>query len=235
MQQLVNSLKYLTLWGRISPFPPAPDKIGAGAVYFPLVGLALGLVLALSNYVLLPYLPPELLSVLLVTILIVATGGNHLQGVGETFGAPAPGNAPGPAQSSATFGVVVAVLVIIFKIAATHSMDEKLTLSLLLAPLLARWALVVFIYEYQDRCEEWPRRIAQNVRSWHLILATLGSLAIAVYFLGRKGLWIALLLSLFTLSLRALFYRKQSVLTHDHLGAAVEFAEALCFVLLASI
>ena len=32
-------------------------------------------------------------------------------------------------------------------------MDEKLTFSLLLTPVLARWALVIFLYGYHDRCE----------------------------------------------------------------------------------
>lgn len=233
VQTLVTALKYLTIWGRIAAVQPTGEKIGSAAAYFPIVGLVLGLLLAVSNYVLVPYLPPEILNVVLITILIVGTGGIHLDGVKHTFTA-VPLRASN-IQTNETFGFVVIVLVIFFKIAAANSMDEKLTLSLLLTPVLARWALVIFIYGYHERCEETLRLIAENVRLWHLIVATLGTLTLVVYFLGRKGLWVGLLLSLFALSTRSLLHRRNAVLTHANFSATVELGEVIILILLASL
>jgi adenosylcobinamide-GDP ribazoletransferase len=235
VQILVTALKYLTVWGRFSSIRPNGEKIGLAAVYFPAVGLILGLLLAVSNYVLVPYLHPEILSVILITVLIIGTGGTHLEGLKQTFGT---GVRQKPAESrreNESLGFVAIVLVIFFKVTAADSMDERLALSLLLTPVLARWALVIFIYGYSDRCEQTARLIAENVRLWHLLIATLVTLTVTVYFLGRKGLWVGLLLSLFALLTRTLLYRRQTFLTHANFGAIVELEEAFCLILLASL
>jgi adenosylcobinamide-GDP ribazoletransferase len=234
VQRLVTAFKYLTVWGRFAAVQPSGELIGTAAAYFPVVGLVLGLLLAVSNYVLVPYLHPEILSVVLITVLIISTGGIPLQGLKQTFGAVAAKTSAEYNHESESLGFIVIVLVIFFKVAAADSMDEKLTLSLLLTPVMARWALVIFIYGYPDRCEEAARLIARNVRLWHLIITTLGTLTLAVYFLGRKGLWAGLLLSLFALLTRSLLHRRYAVLTNDNFGAIVELGEVISLILLAS-
>jgi len=207
--------------------------IGTAAVFFPLVGLTLGLSLAMTNYVLVAYLDSEILNIVLITTLVVATGGIHLEGIKNTFDAIP--TLTSKSRGNETLGFVAIVLVILFKSGAADSMDEKLTLSLLLTPVLARWALVIFIYGYHDRCEETPRLIAENVKLWQLVVATAATLALVVYFLGRKGLWISLSVSLFALLMRSLLHRRHAVLTHDNFGAIIELGEVLSLILLASL
>lgn len=235
MQTLSAAFKYLTIWSFFAAVQPAVETIGKAAVYFPLVGLVMGLTLAVSNYLLAPYLHPEILSVALITLFIALTGGLHLDGLKRTFAtlaAKATGNAGGEKDA---LGIAALLLVILFKIAAADSMDEKLAVSLLLTPVLARWALVIFLYGDHLRFEETPRPIAAQIELWHLLAGTLATLALAVYFLGRKGLWIGLAVSLFALLARSLLYRRHGVLTHDHVGAVVELGEALSLILLASL
>jgi len=235
VQKLAAAFKYLTLWSRFSAFQPTPVLIGAAMIYFPAVGLILGLLLALLNYLLAPYLPPEILSMVLITSLIVSTGGTHLKGLKHTFDdAPTKASLTEVNQNN-TLGFIAIVMVILFKAAATDSMDEKLALSLLLAPMLARWGLLIFAYGYHDRCEDTSRVIAEQVRFWHLTVATLGTLALTIYYLGRRGLWIALSLSLFALTTRSLIHRFRANLTHHNFGAIIELGETLSLVLLASL
>ena len=235
MQRLAAAFKYLTLWSRFTAFRPTPVLVGASMIYFPAVGLVLGLLLALLNYLLAPHLPPEILSMVLITSLIVLTGGTHLEGVKQTFDdAPTKLSLTEPNQNN-TLGFIAIVMVILFKTAATDSMDEKLALSLLLAPVLARWGLLIFVYGYHDRCEEPSRLIAEQVRFWHLAIATSGTLALTVYYLGRRGLWIALSLSLFALTTRSLIHRFRANVTHHNFGAMIELGETLSLVLLASL
>jgi adenosylcobinamide-GDP ribazoletransferase len=233
VKKLLAAVKYLTIWNRFTDLQPALETIGAAAFFFPLVGLVLGLLLATTNYLLAVYLDPEILSIALITTLIIATGGIHLEGLKHTFDSTAA-TTPVPRENE-TLGFVAIVLVILFKIGAADSMDEKLAVSLLLTPVFARWALVIFIYGSHHLCEEMPRRITENVKLWHLIVTTAATLTLAVYFLGRRGLWIGLSLSLFTLLTRTLLHRRHAVLTHDNFGAVIELGEVLSLILLASL
>jgi adenosylcobinamide-GDP ribazoletransferase len=235
MQSLIAAFKYLTLWGRISTLQPAPVSIGTGAIYFPLVGISLGLVLAILNYGLSSYLDSQILSIFLVATLLIASGGVPLAGTKQTIEAFHIDRSWAPNSRENISGLVAIIFVIMFKVSAIDVLDDKLTLSLLLTPALARWALVIFIYGYHDRCEETPRRIAENVRFWHLLVTTLATLGLAVYLVGRKGLWIGLSLSALALFARSLLHRRHAVLTHANFGAVIELSETLSLILLASL
>jgi len=235
MQSLIAAIKYLTIWGRINTTKPTAEAIGSAAIYFPLVGFVLGLLLALLHYGLGLYLDSAILSVFLVAVLLLATGGIHLEGTRNTFAALCAEPTSGTRPQDNLWGVVAIVFLILFKTGAIDVLDDKLTLSLLLTPVFARWALVIFIYGYHDRCEETPRRIAENVRFWHLLVTTVAILGLAFYLLGRKGLWIGLALSIVTLLVRSLLHRRHAVLTHDNFGAVIELSEMLGLILLASL
>jgi hypothetical protein len=66
-------------------------------------------------------------------------------------------------------------------------------------------------------------------------VTTAATLALAAYWLGRKGLWIALVLSVFSLITRSLLYRRHGVIKPHDFGAMIELAETLALMLLASI
>ena len=89
MQKLFTAVKYLTIWNNFTAVQATPATLGASMIYFPVIGLALGLFLALINYLLAPYLAPEILSMLLITALVVLTGGNHLIALKNSFSAGA--------------------------------------------------------------------------------------------------------------------------------------------------
>ena len=235
MHSLIAAFKYLTVWGRVVPQAPTPESIGAAAPFFPVVGLLLGLVLALLNHGLGLYLESQLLSIFLTGFLVLATGAVHCDGAKKTFDALLLGQlgAAGPRESN--FGIIAVVLLILCKIRALDVLDDKIALSLLLTPAFARWTLVIFICGYHDRCEETARRIAENVRFWHLLVTTIAILGLAVSLLGRKGLWIGLSLSVLALLMRSLLHRRHGVLTHDNFGAVIELSEMLSLILLAAL
>jgi len=235
MKCLIAAFQYLTIWGRLSRTPTSVETIGKAAIYFPLVGLCLGLLLALLNYGLAVYVDGEILSVLLIAVLVITTGGTHIEGAMMTFqGFRTERSSPTPSHAN-FWGFVAIFFLLSFKISAIDVIDDKIAMSLLLTPVFGRWTLVLFIYGYHDRCEEIPRRIAQHVRFWHLLVTTLATLGAAVYLLGRKGLWIGLVLSIMTLLIRSLLHRHHSVLTHENFGAMVELSETLSLLLLASL
>ena len=235
MQRFVSVAKYLTIWGRFTASRPSFGSIGAGSVYFPVIGFTLGLVLAFSNYALAPYLPTEILSITLIMVLILLTGGLHFEALYLAFAGKNPKISSVDRRENDALGTIALVMVLLFKAAALDSIDQKVTVSLLLAPVLARWTLLVFIFGYQERCEETAKAMAQQIKLWHLLLATAGTLGLASYWLDRRGLWVALVLSAFSLLARNLFYRVRGMITSQHFGAMIEFAETLSLALLASI
>jgi adenosylcobinamide-GDP ribazoletransferase len=233
MQSLVAALKYLTLWGRIASKQQATTQ-GAPALYFPFIGLLLGLLLALLNYALSVYLDSQLLSIFLISFLVLVSGATHCDGTKRTLDALL--SRPREENSSlTTFGLLILFVFMLFKIRAVEVMDDKIALSLLLAPALARWNLVVFVFGFHDRCDESCRWIGENLRLWHLLLTSATILGLAFYFLGRKGLVIAFSLTLVALLSRTWLHQHYSVITHDNLGALIESSETLSFILLASL
>ena len=231
MQNLLVAFKYLTVWG-LARNKPTPAMVGKSAAYFPLVGLLLGLLLGVSNRILVFYMDPEIINVVVIALLIFATGGQPLQGLKEAF--DALGVSEDGSSMNGTLGIAAVVLVIVAKNAAANSMDELLTLSLLLTPVLARWALIIFFYGYEASFDEIPRLIAKQVGFWPLLANTVVILALAAYVLGRKGLWIALSVSIFTLLLRTLFHRRHGAVSHSDARASVELTETFSLILLAA-
>jgi cobalamin synthase len=105
----------------------------------------------------------------------------------------------------------------------------------LLTPVFARWALVIFLYGAAPNAEEFVAAVARKVRGWHLLVTTIVTLALAVYLVGRTGLWVGLCVSLFSLLMRSVLRRFHGAYTYHNLGALIELSEALSLVLFASL
>jgi adenosylcobinamide-GDP ribazoletransferase len=233
MKSIVAAFKFLTIFSRLIHSQPTPALVGTASVLFPVVGVVIGVSLVLLTRALQNYLDAEILSTTIVAFLVLVTGGVHLK---KTFDAPALKQpAAGSSSSSSAIGFLAIVFVILFKIRSLDILEERLTVALLLIPVMARWAMLVFIYGSHRHSEGEAGIIAANVRFWHFVFATIATLAPATYFLGRTGLWIGLSLSILALFCRALFHKRTGALTTDNLGAVVEVSEALSLVLLATL
>lgn len=227
MQSLVTAFKYLTILGRWRESADDPAGFHNAPLWFPLVGLVIGVILAAINYLLALQVSTEILSVLIVALLIVATAAMPMAGTKITFDA-----LPQRTAGGEIFGFAAVLIVTLLKIHAINTMDDKVAANITAAPALARWALVVLLYGYHDRCDETMRAIAANTKLWHLVATTLASLGISTYLLGREALWIGLALSLLALSSRALLHRRHAILTIHNLGAVTDIGEALALVLI---
>jgi adenosylcobinamide-GDP ribazoletransferase len=236
MKRIVAAFQFLTILGRLLRFQPNALTVGKAAALFPVVGLVLGLSLALLARALQNYVDAEILSTTLVAFLVLVTGGLHLEGLKKTFDAPGLRQSTlGGEPSTSAIGIVAIVFVVLFKIKSIDILEEKLTLALLLTPVMARWAMLIFIYGSHRHSEGDTSIIAANVKFWHIVFATIATLAPTTYLLGHTALWIGLSLSILALLCRAFFYKRTGALTRDNFGAVVEGSEALSLVLLASL
>ncbi len=237
MKNAIAAFKFLTISDRLNGSQLSPEQIGSAALYFPLVGLMLGCALVPLNWILEPYLGSEILAAVHVMTLILMTGAIQLEGTQKTFDTLRTGTNFGSAagKPSGTYGLLALMLVVLFKIRAIEVIGETRHVVLLLAPIFARWALVIFLYGASSVAGGSMAGVAERVKGWHLLLTTTATLALGVYLGGRVGLWVGLCLSLFALLSRSYLQRRKGGINYDNFGAVIELSETLSFVLLASL
>jgi adenosylcobinamide-GDP ribazoletransferase len=211
-------------------------RAGLGVLSLPLAGLLLGVVLVIVNRVIEPYLSSEILAVVLVAILVLATGGHFLAGTQTTFDTlpriRPDIDSPGHWR---IYGLLAVLLVVLLKIRSIEVIGDIRGASLLLTPLLARWSLVLFLFGSSAADDDASQRIAENVRSWHVVVSSIIALGVTLFIAGALALWVALFLSLFALLARTYLHRRTGGISLANCGAVVELSEALGFTLFASL
>jgi len=229
---LLAAWRFLT----VVPLPGSrgtlPGDLAASLPYFPLVGLTVGLLLAVAAGPLLLVCPTPLAAVLFTALLAALSGALHLDGLADT--ADGFASARGREQVLAimrdsrigAMGVVALVLVLAFKAAALASLSaERLPAALLLAPLAGRTAILIHLallpYVRASGLASiflaGPRRSAAGMG---LVLLGLTALLAGWAALTALIAW-GLALVLFGLVCR----RRIGGITGDTLGAVCELAE----------
>lgn len=217
-----------------------PDETSTAnsLLYYPLVGLIIGVLLASLAWVLRD--APTLLSAgLLLVVWVLITGGLHLDGLADSLDAWAGGLGDsertlaimkdpncGPA------GVVAIVLLLLLKFAALHTILQTGNLIiLLLAPVLGRTILLLlFITTPYVRTNGLGTAIVSRLPRKLLMLVFVATLVAVFFVAGMSGLWlITIMLLVFILS-RVLMMQRIGGMTGDVAGALVEVTEVSVLV-----
>ncbi len=236
MKSALAAFRFLAVGGRFDEAESRHEASASAVLFFPLVGLVIGVSMAIINRALEPHLESELLAVVLTAIMLLITRAVHLDGTMQTFETLTYGPGFGESvQPTHVQGWLAVLLVVLLKVRAIEVIGDTRALSLLLTPVLARWSLVIFLYGAARNAEEFVAAVARNVRGWHLLVTTAATLAFAVYLVGRTGLWVGLCVSLFALLARSVLRRFHGAYTYANLGALIELSETLSLVLFASL
>jgi adenosylcobinamide-GDP ribazoletransferase len=231
-------MKYLSLaLGFLTAIPirteaPQPGDMGRSAMWFPLIGFALGLILA-AAYLLLSFLFPSLLAAALtVALWATLTGGLHLDGLADCCDGLLATASPGrrleimrdPRLGS--FGVIGLTLFLILKIITLASLPPLLPLPL--ATSLSRWLILPVALQPQARPDGLGADFAHGLTRPVIIASSLVPLTWLilglVFVVWRLMLAIALA-HLLTLALIALSRARLGGVTGDVFGLTVELAE----------
>lgn len=132
--------------------PPRPEELGLSVLFFPVVGLLIGALLA-GLHTVLWLVDPGVLAALVLAMWVLLTGGLHLDGLADTADAWIGGQghrdrtlAIMKDSRSGPIAIVAVVLVLLAKFAALQALlagDARAIL--LLAPVLGRMAIVLLL------------------------------------------------------------------------------------------
>ena len=187
-----------------------------------------------------PLLAASVVDALLVATLMVVTGALHLDGLVDTCDAVCARASPEARLAlmhdsrARAPGTIIACLVLIAKLAALRAAPAAVRApTLLAAPLLARWAIVVayWAYPYARRTPGASLALKAQATTPRLIVATAFTLAVLALVLGPAAL-VVLVGAGVTIHLLAAWIRTRLPgLTGDTYGAVAELVETLALAL----
>lgn len=239
MKPLLLALQFLTRLPTPALSRPTPEDWGRSALAYPLVGLLLGLILAMLQFIV-GASEPLLQAALLLAVWQWLTGGLHLDGLADSADAWVGGHGDRARTleimkdpRSGPAAVAAVVLVLLLKFAALAAMLRGGAWpALLLAPLLGRTALLgMLLTTTYVRAGGLGAAIAAHLpRKAAFLLLLVTALGAGFVAGGWKALLAVLLVGWL---LRRAFLARLGGVTGDTLGATVELAEAVALLALA--
>jgi adenosylcobinamide-GDP ribazoletransferase len=217
-----------------------PFEIGRSAAWFPGVGLAIGLVAAAVDWLIVEgVFPPAVAAALGVTLLAAASGGFHLDGLADTadgFLSSRPRERVLEIMRDSrigTMGVLAIVFALGLKFAALASLlPYERVLALIVAPVAGRCMLVVAMASQPYARPEGglASLFLEHRRVWHAPVAIGILLIVGVATAGCAGIVLALVPMAAVLLLNLYCRCRIGGITGDTVGAACEIAETSVLV-----
>lgn len=211
-----------------------PGALARAAKFFPIVGLAIGLIASVVSHLLSPHLGRPLTALLVLVFFILVTGALHEDGLADAadgFGGGWNGEQALTIMHDSRIGSY-GTLALVISIAARLILLATLPLSrwiafVVSAQVLCRWTTLPLSYWLRPAREGDGQgaRVAQRVSAASLLIGTLFSIAI-VWYLLRAEFWIPVLADSVVTLLSGLYYaRRIGGVTGDCFGATNQLAE----------
>jgi adenosylcobinamide-GDP ribazoletransferase len=227
------ALQFLTRLPVRLPGTPDAHLVGRSLLYYPLVGLILGSLLAALNWIL-GDASGLLRAALLLATWVLLTGALHLDGLADSADAWVGGLGDrertlaimkdpycGPAA------VVTLMVVLLTKFAALEQLASAgNSVALVLAPVFGRIALVaLFLTTPYVRPGGLGADLAQHFPRRGCAIVLLTSLITIPLVTGSQGFWMTLAVASTILLLRSLMIQRIGGMTGDTAGAVVTLTE----------
>ncbi|MEE9358391.1 MAG: adenosylcobinamide-GDP ribazoletransferase [Sedimenticolaceae bacterium] len=220
---------------------PDNEATGCSLLYYPLVGLLIGLLLEMIGWMG-SGMPSNLHAAVVLTFWVVITGALHLDGLADSADAWI-GGLGDPKKTIAIMkdpccgpvAVVTLVLVLLIKFTAlAHILTIGYLEVLVLAPVLGRTALVMlFLTTPYVRPNGLGTLLSNHLPRRTSLVIILFTFATVPLFMGIAALWLLIALAGTFIVLRALMLKRIDGTTGDTAGALVEMTETI--MLLAAI
>lgn len=240
MDGLRRAMGFLTIYPLHASDTWTPETLGSSMVYYPVVGLLIGLALWMLHLMLSTLFPSIVAIVLLLGGLTFMTGGLHLDGLADTIDGLSGGYSREETLNIfkdshvGTMAVISVALTLLLKYACLSVLpEEAMFSSLVLMGVLSRYSMVqLACFSPYARPEGGlGEPFVQGVKPEHFSNTVLITLGITMVFGRARGILIWMLVGLATLSYQTYFRRRLHGITGDVLGAVNEANEALVLVL----
>jgi adenosylcobinamide-GDP ribazoletransferase len=237
-------LKFIAAWRflTIIPFPrqreAAADEISGSLVYFPVIGIIIGLILAGLGWIFKLFLPQTINSILVIAAAALITGAIHIDGLGDTFDGFGGHTAEERLQimrdsRTGSFGVIAIGVMLLLKFAGlVYLPATKFLEVLILMPVAGRSAMVYAVNAFPyARPSGLGTAFKQKTTVLSYVIAAVLALAAAVLFLQWAGLLIVILTFGIITGIAFYFKKRLGGLTGDVYGAINEITEVTVLVL----
>ncbi len=232
MKRFLVALQFLTILPVKISQSLNKEDFGKSLLYFPVIGLGIGLVLLLTLF-LFGFLPNLIISVLVLIISIIITGGIHLDGFADTcdgfYGSKSKEKTLKIMRDSriGVIGVIGVVSLLLLKFTLIVSIPRDiLWKSLIMMAVFARWSQVLACYTSNyARKEGKAKYFIEYVSLNELLIGGFFTIILFLLLMKLNGF------ILFVLSLLPIFvfinYVKKRIggMTGDTIGATNEIAE----------
>jgi len=217
------------------------DKLAWALIYFPIVGLFLGAILAGLN-ICLSYLGISSLAVniILVIALVILTRGIHLDGLADT--ADAFLSAKGKKETLeimrdphiGVMGALSLISIILLKIGLLSSVSTAVKpAALMLMCILGRWSAVLSIFLFPYARQEGKAKLFIEGMSLKIfIISSIVVIICAFIALNIAGLVLLLIISGSTYIIGRFICKKIDGVTGDTLGAVIELTEVITLLII---
>ena len=239
MNSFFAALQFLTLCPWPARMERSAGEVGRSAIFFPVIGFALGSILVLIDWLLQAFASSGLLSAILVAASVVATRGLHLDGLADTFdGLGAGGGRERVLQimddsHTGVFGVAAIALVLLIKVEALDSLANDRWRTLLLAPLLSRWTMVLLAHRSKAAKEGLGSTFIAHVEAKHFFAATSVTFLLAAPVQPMMAVALMAWVGVFTWGCKLYLHRRLGGVTGDTFGAVTELNESCVMVAMA--
>ena len=230
MRDLRLAIGFLTV---LSLAPTGEAKMGPSRAYFPLVGLALGGILAGLDFVARQALPPLVVGALLVAALLVLTRAIHTEGFLDAcdglFGAYSPSGRLEILRDThvGAFAVIGGAALLLLKWSLLSNIPAEVRAGLLAVfPCLSRFGMLSTMAAFRYAREHGMGTAFQAGAGWRQIaFALVTALAASGLLLGPAGLLLLAMAVAVSLGLGRWIAGMLDGMTGDTYGAVNEVAE----------
>ncbi|MCL2475444.1 MAG: adenosylcobinamide-GDP ribazoletransferase [Chloroflexi bacterium] len=242
-----SALRFLTnidvpFWREDWSKEDSPKQFTRSLIYYPLVGLIIGLILAAVYWLADSWVPPILTSAVIVALLAWLTGALHLDGFADCADGVAASHKDEATRDRimkepgvGAMAVIAVIILLLLKFAALCAIsDEVMIKALIVTPVLSRWAMAMMVYIFPYKRKSGMGQMLKELRAPYVIIVpTIVTLIITLLAFSWMSI-VIMALAAFSMLMCAFFYRsKLQGLSGDTYGAANEVTEAVIFIFFA--
>ena len=217
------------------------ENFRRGSIFFPIIGLFIGIVQWLVFYLLIKVLPVNITAIFVVIIPIVITGGLHVDGLGDTcdgfFSFKGDKNKIIEIMKDSTIGTYACIAIVFDMltryVAICTIIEMNLPLILIATPIIARFTVVFSSYIGKNAKETGSGNIfIGNIHNKQLIIVSIITFILVTLLTGLEmGSILIGSALIFSIFFNKFCESKITGHTGDTLGANNELVEILVMIL----